>query len=126
MFRPLIKRALNYNTIKNFYRSYVSFIDIHVDKVKSVKIKPEFDCNESDSQIKVEVLDGDKNLIKLSSVAKISQTEKKFNLETFETNEDMTFIVELPINVFNDVEINASAVKGLLEYEAEMRLMQYG
>lgn len=117
MFR--LKKALNYNTIKHFYRSYVSFIDIHVDKVKSVKIKPEFDCNESDSQIKVEVLDGDKNLIKLNSVAKISQTEKKFNLETFDTKEDMTFIVELPISVFNSVEINTSAVKGLYTYNRQ-------
>lgn len=94
-------------------RNYVSVIDIHVDRIRSLKIKPEFDSNDSETDIKIEVLDADKNLVKLASVAKVTNDGKKFTLESHEINrDDLTFILELPMNVFNDLEIKASAVKG--------------
>lgn len=107
-----LKKIINYNTVQNLFRSYVSLIDIHVDKVKAVKIKPEFDSNDSDSEIKIEIFDGENNLIKVDTVATVQQSEKKFTLDSFDTKDDMTITLELPINVLNDAEIKASAVKG--------------
>lgn len=112
-----LKKLINYQPIRSVFRNYVSLIDIHVDKIKALKIKPEFDSNEPDSEIKIEVLDGDKNLIKLETVARIHDDGKKFTLEAHETDrDDLTFILELPMNVFNDLEIKTSAVKGFFTH----------
>jgi hypothetical protein len=108
-----LKRVLNSNLIRSIYRNYASVISINADIVKVIKIKPDEYEDSSNSEIRVEMIDGDNNLIKMQKhIAEITQSDTKFKLDCHETKEDTTVILELPIGQCHDIEIKISAVKG--------------
>jgi hypothetical protein len=114
IFRKMLKlnRIINSNVLKGIYRSYVSVISINADRVKAIKLRPD-EYEDSNAKIRVEMIDGENNLLKLDkSIAEITHTEKKFKLDCHDTKDDTTVIIELPMSECNDIEIKISAVKG--------------
>lgn len=98
-----LKRILTSNIFQGIYRNYVSTINISANKVKLIKLKPD---EYEDSQVRVEIIDGDKNLIKIDdTIAKITQNEKEFNMECINTQEDTTVIVEVPLGKCSEMEV---------------------
>lgn len=112
-----LKRIIKPCLLRSIYRSYVSSININVDKIKVIKIRPDEFEEHSKNLIKVEMIDGEKNLIKLENHTRITQNDDKFTLECLEDHDadkmkDMSLIIDLPISSCNDIEIKVSAVKG--------------
>jgi hypothetical protein len=115
-----LKKGLGKSFLSSIYRSYVSIININADVVKKIKILPdEYENSYQESEIRVEAIDGDKNLIKLDdSNSKITKTKDEFNLEWLDKNENTSIIVEIPLSSCRDIELNVNIeTKGKVQIE---------
>jgi hypothetical protein len=69
--------------------------------------------NSYQPEFRVEAIDSEKNMIKLTNeIVEITQTKDEFQLDWKIDNEDTTVIVEIPIGSSENLEINAKVQKG--------------
>lgn len=105
-----LAKVFDQKFLSSIYRSYVSIINIKANTLKSIKVIPdEYENSYLENEVKVESIDGDKNLIKLNETnSKITKTKDEFNLEWLENKEDIAIIIEIPLSCYRDIEINVN------------------
>jgi hypothetical protein len=104
-----LKKIFNSNLLHGIYRNYVSVININADTVKLIKVKPDEYETQSSKEIKIDFIDGDKNLLKSNLMAEINESDEEFNINCHSTKEDTTVIVEVPLSSCNNVQIKINA-----------------
>lgn len=105
-----LRKIFDQSFLSSIYRNYVSVININADRVKRIKVIPdEYENSYVENEIKVEAIDGDKNLIKLTdNIARVTRTKDEFHLDWLDSDETHSLIVEIPFSSCRDIELSVN------------------
>lgn len=104
----LLNRAVR----RSFHRNFVSAVNLNINTFKSLRVTSK-DSSDSSDDVKLTILDGEKNEIDFSKVRslKLHITDDEYNLECEEPN-DLSAILEMPMtspDVKIDINISGSS-----------------
>lgn len=114
-FKNLLLRS---NIIRSIYRSYVSTVNVNVKSLASIKVKSKDFYEKEDQKVKFTIFDAQQKEIDVGSVnsVQINSTKEAFNFKCSEPQE-LSLILELPVESSTEVELYISADKTTVHVE---------